>query len=163
APKPGKPGGEAAVSRDITGNGRHQAGWDGRSGRGGQAAQGSQGLAYPDTRAVPAAVGRREVHPHARVGGPARRARAGPGRHPGPGPAGASTRVSAPWRTGWRRPPPVARPLGGYSPYGVSFTVAAPVPGSAPVLPATVTTTGSPAPELSEPGPVATAPNQVTE
>src|SRR5262249_23379531 len=77
----------------------------------------------------------------------------------GPGPAQASTRVSSPLRNLWQRTPPVARPLGGYSRYGVTFTVAAPVPGSARVLPATVTTTGSPSPAL---GPVPTAPNQAT-
>src|SRR6516162_11770686 len=72
----------------------------------------------------------------------------------GPGPAQASTRVSSPLRNLWQRTPPVARPLAGYSRYGVTFTVAAPVPGSAPVLPATVTTTASSA------GPDPIAPNQ---
>ena len=61
----------------------------------------------------------------------------------GPGPAQASTSTSSPLRNRWQRTPPVARPLGGYSAYGVTFTVTAAVPGSAPALPATVTTTGS--------------------
>src|ERR1039458_8806469 len=60
----------------------------------------------------------------------------------GPGPAQASTSTSSPFRNLWQRTPPVARPLGGYSAYGVTFTVAAEAPGSAPALPATVTTTG---------------------
>ena len=45
-------------------------------------------------------------------------------------------------RNRWQRTPPVARPLGGYSAYGVTLTLAAVVPGKAPALPATVTTTG---------------------
>src|ERR1035441_1627587 len=61
----------------------------------------------------------------------------------GRGPAQASTRASSPFRSRWQRTPPVARPLGGYSAYGVTFTVAAEAPGSAPALPATVTTTGA--------------------
>src|SRR5262249_61918199 len=51
----------------------------------------------------------------------------------------------------------------GCSQSGARFPAPARVPGSGPVLPAAVTTTGPPAPDLSEPGPVATAPNQVTE
>ena len=59
----------------------------------------------------------------------------------GAGPAQAMTRMSSPLRNRWQRTPPVARPLGGYSCSGVTFTVPAAVPGRAPALPATVTTT----------------------
>src|SRR5262249_60723335 len=92
----------------------------------------------------------------------------------GAGPAGPPPGGPPPWGTGGPRPPPVARPLAGYSRYGVTFTVAAPVPGSAPTAPATVTTTGPPAgspPGNSLPPPPAarpaaagvTAPNQTAE
>ena len=81
----------------------------------GQAAQRGQRLAHPDPGAVPAAVGRGQVHRHAGLGGAAGRRRA----------AQASTRASSPLRNRWQRTPPVARPLAGYSRYGVTFTVAA--------------------------------------
>src|SRR5215472_2451839 len=75
----------------------------------------------------------------------------------GPGPAQAVTRWSSPLRKRWQRTPPVARPLGGYSAKGVTLTLAAPAPGSAPDLPATVTTTAASAVV------VPTAPNQTTD
>src|ERR1700678_2667646 len=59
----------------------------------------------------------------------------------GAGPAHAMTSVSSPLRNRWQRTPPVARPLPGYSCIGVTFTLPAAAPGSAPALPATVTTT----------------------
>src|SRR6516164_6133044 len=72
----------------------------------------------------------------------------------GPGPAQAAIRPPSPLRKRWQRTPPVARPFGGYSAKGVTLTLAAPVPGSAPDLPATVTTT--------EPSALI-APNQTTD
>ena len=85
----------------------------------------------------------------------------------GPGPAQASTSTSSPFRNRWQRTPPVARPLGGNSAYGVTFTLAGAVPGRAPSLPATVTTTGSaaspPAEPASWPAAGSTAPNQTTD
>ena len=118
----------------------------------------------PDALSAAASRAARPVRPAA--GGPAPRNRpAGPPRGagtparprpwrrgPGPGPAQARTRVSSPLRNRWQRTPPVARPLAGYSRYGVTFTVAAAVPGSAPLLPATVTTTASPASPGAPPG-----------
>src|SRR6201993_5028671 len=59
----------------------------------------------------------------------------------GVGPAHAMTSMSSPLRNRWQRTPPVARPLPGNSCSGVTFTLAALAPGSAPALPATVTTT----------------------
>jgi len=59
----------------------------------------------------------------------------------GPGPAQAMTSASSPFRNRWQRTPPVARPLPGYSCSGVTLTLPAAVPGSAPARPATVTTT----------------------
>src|SRR5690606_26152721 len=59
----------------------------------------------------------------------------------GVGPAQARSGVWPPRRTRWHRPPPVARPLAGYSAYGVTLTEPACVPGSEPLDPETVTTT----------------------
>src|SRR5690606_29586273 len=59
----------------------------------------------------------------------------------GAGPAHAKMRVSSPLRNRWHRTPPVARPLAGYSSYGVTLTDPACVPGSEPLDPETVTTT----------------------
>ena len=59
----------------------------------------------------------------------------------GAAPAQAMTSVSSPLRNRWQRTPPVARPLPGYSCSGVTLTLSPAAPGSAPVLPATVTTT----------------------
>ena len=81
----------------------------------GRPADGGQRLADPLARAVPAALRRRQVD---------RRARPRSRRGPGPGPAQASTSTSSPLRNRWQRTPPVARPLGGYSAYGVTFTLA---------------------------------------
>ncbi len=58
-------------------------------------------------------------------------------------PAKASTRVSSPLRKRWQRTPPVARPFGGYSAYGVTLSEPPSVPGSAPEEPDEVTTTPS--------------------
>ncbi len=79
----------------------------------------------------------------------------------GPAPAQASTSTSSPLRNRWHLTPPVARPLAGNSAYGDTFTLAAAEPGSAPVLPAAVTTTGSVLSALPS-GSAATAPNQIT-
>ncbi len=57
-------------------------------------------------------------------------------------PAQAKTRVSSPLRKRWQRTPPVARPLAGYSPNGVTLTAPGSVPGSAVDEPDAVTTTG---------------------
>src|SRR5690242_6588622 len=142
-----------------TGGQAGESGRPRRSGRGSQAAGGGQDGGARPPRAVsgwrirtpepslrPSAAGKFTGTP------------ASVAPRAGPGPAQASTRVSSPLRNLWQRTPPVARPLGGYSRYGVTFAVAAPVPGSAPVLPATVTTTGSPVPA----GAVPTTPNQAT-
>ena len=59
----------------------------------------------------------------------------------GAGPAQAMTSASSPLRNRWQRTPPVARPLAGNSCSGVTFTLPAVVPGSAPARPATVITT----------------------
>src|SRR5215475_7690347 len=53
----------------------------------------------------------------------------------GAGPIQAWIRPSSPFRNRWQRTPPVARPLAGYSAKGVTFTLAPPVPGSAPDRP----------------------------
>src|SRR5215475_8665654 len=88
----------------------------------------------------------------------------------GPAPTQAMTRRSSPLRRRWQRTPPVALPFGGYSANGVTLTLAADAPGSAPARPATVTTTVSPgAPAPGAPGwgtpltagPI--APNQTTD
>src|SRR6516162_6388443 len=60
-----------------------RAGPPGRSDWGSQAAEGGQRLADPVARAVPAAIGRGQVHRHARAGGAACRAWTGPGQHQG--------------------------------------------------------------------------------
>src|SRR5262249_59889783 len=88
-------------------------------------------------------------------GGSPRGAPAAAARWGGRGPPAPSPTPPSPSRNGGQRTPPVARPFGGYSAYGVTLTVTADVPGSAPALPATVTTTGS-----VPPG--STAPNQTT-
>src|SRR5690242_16996274 len=59
----------------------------------------------------------------------------------GAAPAQARISPSSPLSSRWQRTPPVARPLPGYSANGVTLTVPASVPGSAPDDPATVTTT----------------------
>ena len=71
----------------------------------------------------------------------------------GAAPAHAKTRASSPLRKRWQRTPPVARPLGGYSENGVTFTAPGSVPGSAVEEPEAVTTTASAA---------STAPNHAT-
>ena len=71
----------------------------------------------------------------------------------GAAPAQAKTRASSPLRKRWQRTPPVARPLGGYSVNGVTFTAPGSVPGSAVEEPEAVTTTASAA---------STAPNHAT-
>ena len=76
----------------------------------------------------------------------------------GPWPTHASARRSCPRRRRWQRTPPVPRPLAGYSVNGVTFTDPASVPGSAADDPATVTTTGSPAPSPTTPNQIARAP-----
>src|SRR5215469_15023266 len=91
----------------------------------------------------------------------------------GPGPTQAMTKRSSPLRKRWQRTPPVALPFGGYSANGVTLTLAADAPGSAPARPATVTTTVSPAAlEADWATPLAagsgaprapTAPNQTTD
>ena len=61
----------------------------------------------------------------------------------GVAPAQARTRVSSPLRKRWHRTPPVARPLGGYSAYGVTFRAPGWVPGRASLVPLAVTTIAS--------------------
>ena len=78
----------------------------------------------------------------------------------GPGPIHARSSPSSPLRNRWQRTPPVARPFAGNSANGVTLTLAAPVPGSAPDRPATVTTTISP-PAAAASGP--TAPNHTAD
>ena len=86
----------------------------------------------------------------------------------GAGPAQAMTSASSPLRNRWQRTPPVARPLAGNSCSGVTFTLPAVVPGSAPARPATViTTAGEYVPGGPDGDPEAaaasTAPNHTTE
>ena len=92
-----------------------------------------------------------------RAGRPVRRWRPRPG--PGASPAQAKTSVSSPLRNRWQRTPPVARPLAGYSPNGVTLTAPGSVPGSAVVDPDAVTTTeasGSTTPNQATCSPAAT-------
>ena len=110
------------------------------------AADGASGVPGASGRAPPtAASGCASPTPE-----PSRRPKA-PGRSTGPpasvapsageGPAQARMSASSPLRNRWHRTPPVARPLDGNSAYGLTFTLPAAVPGKAPALPATVTTT----------------------
>ena len=59
-------------------------------------------------------------------------------------PAQPRSSVSSPLKKRWQRTPPVARPLPGYSAYGVTLTLPASVPGSAREEPDTDTTSASP-------------------
>src|SRR5918994_626506 len=75
----------------------------------------------------------------------------------GAAPAQARRSVSSPRRNRWQRTPAVARPLAGYSVYGVTFTEPGCVPGRAVDDPATLTTTES-RPALAAPKKITRAP-----
>ncbi|MCY1370078.1 hypothetical protein D9M69_571530 [compost metagenome] len=69
----------------------------------------------------------------------------------GPCPAQAIRRVSSPFRNRCARTPAVARPLGGYSANAVTFPAPGAVPGKAPSVPDTVTTTAASSPGATVP------------